>query len=397
MVVHGPYPIGEGRVAREALAAIEAGWEVDVVAMRRAGEPADETIDSVRIFRLPLSHTRGGSALATVHEYLGFTFLAAARVVALSRGRRYQIVHVHNPPDFLVVAALVPRLLGARVILDIHDFAPLVFALRFGRRRGMATVERFLQMVERIAAEFASAVITVHDPYRRALVSRGVSAEKITVILNSVDERLLPSEEPGPIESSQDFRVVYHGTVTPVYGVELLVEAAGLLAQDEPNLRVEIYGEGDALERVRARVADLGISDRVYLSGRYLPAADVLERVRFASVGVIPNLPSVWSEGTLPTKLLEYAVLGVPIVSADLPTIRAHFSADEVRFFPAGDAAALAQALRDVAAHPDAAQARAAAARRRYEEYRWDYSAARYVALLERLLRGRHRLEAASQ
>jgi glycosyltransferase involved in cell wall biosynthesis len=389
MVVHASYPVGEVRVAREALAAIDNGWEVDVVALSRPDEPATEIVDGVRVFRLPLSHGRGGGAVSTVREYVGFTLLAAGKVAALTRRWRYQVVQVHGPPDFLILAGLIPRLLGVPVILDIHDFSPLLFASRFEGKPGTAGIVRALELVERIATRLATAVITVHDPYRRALEARGVPPGKITVVLNSVDERLLPQQQSPPA-GSDGFRVVYHGTVIPVYGVEVLVEAAALLARSGQEFRLEVYGEGDALQRVRSRVWELGISDRVFLKG-YLPSREVLERVRFASVGVIPNLPNEFTHGMLPTKLLEYAVLGVPIVSAELSTIREHFSPDEVLFFPGGDAAALAGALREVAADPAAAAARAEAARRRYEDYRWEFSAARYVALLERLRRGSRR------
>ena len=385
MVVHGPYPVGESRVAAEALAAVEAGWEVDVVAMRRAGEPAYETIDGVRVIRLPFSRNRGAGPVSTAREYLGFTALASAKIASLTVRRRCQVVHVHNPPDFLVLAALVPRLLGARVILDVHDFAPELFAMRFEGRRGVARAEQALQLVERLALRFATAVIAVHDPYRRALEERGVPPEKITVVLNSLDERLLP--ERALSTRSDGFRVVYHGTVTPHYGLELLVEAAAQAAREEPRLRLEIYGDGDALGRVRARIAELGVSDRVYTSGRFLPHREVLERVRSASAGVICNLPIERNAAAVPTKILEYAALGVPVVTADLRAIREYFSPEEVLFFPAGDASALAEALRDVAANPDAAEIRALAARRRYDAYRWVHSAARYVGLLERLRR----------
>ena len=386
MVVHGQYPVGEGRVAGEALAAIDAGWEVDVVAMREQGEPATELVDGVRVFRLPMSRKRGAGVGVVAREYLGFTVLAAAKVAALIGRRQYRVVHIHNPPDFLVLAAIVPRIVGARVILDIHDFAAELFAMRFGGRRGRRRAEQLLELIERFATRLADAVVTVHDPYRRALEARGVPAEKITVVLNSLDERLLPTE-PAP-RDGHGFRVVYHGTITPHYGVELLVEAAAQVADYEPSVRVEIYGEGDALEHVQARVSELGVADRVFTSGRFLPHSEVLERVRGAQAGVIPNLPIKLNASALPTKLFEYAVLGVPIVTADLPTIRAHFSAEEVLFFPAGDASALAAALRAVAAEPHAAEARAEAARRRYDEYRWNKSAQRYVSLLDRLGRG---------
>ena len=149
---------------------------------------------------------------------------------------------------------------------------------------------------------------------------------------------------------------------------------------------MEVFGDGDALADVRARAAELGICDRVYFSGRVLPHREVLERVRSADAGVICNIPSKLNTGTLPTKLLEYAVLGVPIVTAELSAIREYFSPQEALFFTAGDPAALAAALRELAADPGAAANRVSAARRLYEEkFRWGVSAARYVALLDRL------------
>src|SRR4051812_39762849 len=108
MVVHGSYPPAEPRVTREAAAAVERGYEVDVVAMRRVGEPKQEVVDGVRVIRLPLTHRRGGSFGAVLLEYAAFTILATAAVARLSARRRYAAVHVHNPPDFLIVASLIP-------------------------------------------------------------------------------------------------------------------------------------------------------------------------------------------------------------------------------------------------------------------------------------------------
>jgi glycosyltransferase involved in cell wall biosynthesis len=386
MVLHGPYPVGEGRVSNEARAARDAGWEVDVVAMRKAGEPTRELVDGVDVHRLPLSHEWGGGVVAVAQEYLGFTAMATAKVAILMKHRRYTVVQVHNPPDFLIAAALVPRILGARVVFDIHDFAPELFAMRFGARPGFGVANALMQRVERLATRFATAVVTVHDPYRRALEARGVPAGKITVVLNSLDERLVPATgSRSAADGGNGFRVVYHGTITPYWGVVLLIEAAAQIVADVPNLRVEIYGDGDALPEVRAKVSELGLTERVHLSGRFLPQPEVLDRVSSASVGVICNLPEERNQTAIPTKLFEYARLSVPIVTADLLAIREHFSPQEVRFFRAGSVDDLADALREIASSPEAARARAEAARQRYESYAWPVSARRYVELLERL------------
>jgi glycosyltransferase involved in cell wall biosynthesis len=362
--------------------ALEEGYKVDVVATRQPGESPREDVEGVRVIRLPVAHTMGGGAARLLPEYVGFLFLAFARLARLAWKRRYAIVHVHNPPDFLIAAALIPRRLGSRVILDIHDLSPDMFNMRFDGRRGAHAADRVLRGIERWATGFADEVITVHDAYARELVSRGVPAEKLTVVMNSVDEQSLP---PPAHAGGEGFRVVYHGTVTPHYGLELVVEAVGRLAGNLPGIRLDVYGMGDAVPAARDRAAELGIAERVHFTDRYLPHAEVLERVRTADVGVIPNLPTQLNRFALSSKLFEYVVLGVPVVSADLPTIREHFDEDEVRFFRAGDSDSLAGALLDVKSNTNAARARAERALQRYDAYRWPRNAARYAELLNRL------------
>ena len=203
----------------------------------------------------------------------------------------------------------------------------------------------------------------------------------MTVVMNSLDETLLPKSivEVDP----ERFRIVYHGTVTSWYGVELLVDALAAILPAVPHAQLEVYGEGDALTSVRDRAASLGVSEHLTAPGTYLPQIDVLALVQAADVGVVPNLPTRLNRYALSSKLFEYVALGIPVVSADLPTLRAHFDDAEVRFFRAGDSASLAEALVELADDPHAAAKRAAAARTRYEAYRWERSAAAYVSVLE--------------
>src|SRR5262249_54367329 len=154
-------------------------------------------------------------------EYLGFAGLAAWH---LARGVRYDLIQVHAPPDFLVAAALWPRVRGARVLLDVHDLSSDMFQMRFGQGPGTGLADRVLRFVERAATRGADAVVTVHEPYRRELVRRGTPARKVTVLMNSVEESQLPSAEDTTAKRN-GFRVVYHGTITPPYGVDLVVRA----------------------------------------------------------------------------------------------------------------------------------------------------------------------------
>jgi glycosyltransferase involved in cell wall biosynthesis len=260
-----------------------------------------------------------------------------------------------------------------------------MFAMRFpSKAGGFATA--ILHAIERFATRRADLVVTVHEPYRAELVRRGAPEQKTLVVLNSLVESLLPTPVPPP--QREPFRVVYHGTVTPHYGISMLVEALPALAAAIPDVRLEVYGEGDAVPALRAVADANGTAHRLELTGERLPHAEVLRRVAGASVGVIPNLPTQLNRFALSTKLFEYVVLGIPVVCADLPTMRAHFSGEEVAYFRAGDADSLADVLREVAENYEAALERARMAKRRYDgSYSWQLQARGYVDALLRLVR----------
>ena len=381
MILHGFFPT-EVRVAAEVRAAIAAGFEVDVIALRGEGDEANGVAEGARFYRLPIDHRQGAGLISVIAEYVGFTALATVKAARLALRRRYDVVQVHNPPDFLVLAAVIPRMLGARIVFDVHDLASDMFHMRFDGRPGSRLAERVLRRLERLAAGASDAVLTVHEPYKRELVARGVDPAKVVVVMNSLDDAAMPAPLDPAVRNG--FIVSYHGTITPHYGVPLIIEAAAEASRAIPSLAVRIYGSGDSISDVLARATELGLDERVYVSPAHLSQREVLRAVQSASVGVIPNLPTKLNRYALSTKLLEYVALGVPVVCSDLPTLREHFSDDEVLFFEAGNAHALARALEATAADPDAAQRRADAALRRYAGYRWEASAERYVAALLR-------------
>jgi glycosyltransferase involved in cell wall biosynthesis len=386
VVAHSRYP-QDPRIRREARAAIDRGYHVDAFVLRHAGDRAEEIVDGVHVRRLPVEHRPGVPKLQMLVEYLRFTLFVTWAVARSSLRHPYAIIHVHNPPDFLVLAALLPKLRGAKVVLDIHDISSDMYAMRSGGRGG-SLVGRALNAMERLSAAVSNAVVTVHEPYRSKLIDHGVPADKLLVVMNSLDERTL--ETGGSTATAtlkeQAFRVVYHGTVTWHYGVSLLVEAVAMARDRIPGIELSVLGEGDAVESAQRLARDLGLDDVTFFSERFLPHVDVLAAVRTSSVGVIPNLPIPLNDYALSSKLFEYVVLGLPAVVAELPTLRRHFSGSEVLFFEPGNAESLASALVEVSEDPVAARDRADAARARYvAEYSWPVQAERLAALFDRL------------
>jgi glycosyltransferase involved in cell wall biosynthesis len=384
MIVHSPDPVGEPRAEREALAAVEAGYAVDVICLRRPLEPAQETVGEVRVVRLPIQHIRGAGAIRSGTEYMGFALRATVAALKIHRRTSIDVVYVHAPPDFLIVTALIPRLLGSGVVLDIHDLSPHMFDARFGNGRVATLAQRALRLVERGACAVADRVVTVHDPYRDELAAHGVPSEKIAVVMNSpvtndVDRARAAAAQHA---TSSKFLLAYHGTVTHWYGVDLVVEAIARLEERIPRLRALILGEGDALEAAEKLARDLGVDARIDFSGAYVSHAEALSRVAGASCGVIPNRRSRLNRFALSSKLLDYVELGIPVVVARLETLAAHFSPEEVTFFEPDDPQALAEAIAWVADHPIEAREKAEQARRRAEEYSWSTSRARLLEAL---------------
>jgi glycosyltransferase involved in cell wall biosynthesis len=388
MIVHARYPI-DPRVAREAKAARDAGYAVEVIALRDEGQAVEEVVDGIAVRRVNVAHhsvwSGSGGLAGVLREYLSFAVRAAGLVSRRAIGRgRFDILQVHTPPDFLVFAGLVPKLLRRRIVLDVHDRSPLLYAARFGDRPSGRLIVGALALVEAAACRFADHIVTVHEPYA-AMLARGDAQP--TVVMNSPSDAVLAAARERAVapEDGEAFTIAYHGTITPWYGLPLVVEALGRADAALGDWRGVVLGEGDALDAARARAQELGLADRVEFSGRFLPIEAALARVSTCSCGVIPNLPSPLNRYTLSTKLLEYAALGVPAVVARLETIAKHFGDDEVTFFTPGDVDGLAAALRWVREHPDEAAAKAARAQERYADYAWTANRDRYIAALDRL------------
>jgi glycosyltransferase involved in cell wall biosynthesis len=385
MIVHSRYPVAEARGEREALAAIDAGYRVHVICLRSGDEPLAETIDGVAITRLPIEHVRDASTPRFFFEYVRFTLGAAYSVLKLHRRDPVDVVYVHAPPDFLVVSALLPKLLGCGVILDIHDLSSHMFNVRFEGRVLAASAERVLRLVERGACAIADRVITVHEAYRNELAANGVPGEKVAVVMNAPSQGTVERARAGATTRPRTdaFIVAYHGTINHWYGVDLVVQAIARLHPELPELSGLILGDGDALASVEKLAEDLGLNSTIEFSRAFIPNEAALARVAAdASCGVIPNRRTALNRFALSSKLLEYVALGIPVAVARLETLAAHFSADEVTFFEPDDADSLAEAIAWIAAHPTESREKAERARKRAEAYSWDASRRRLLEVL---------------
>jgi glycosyltransferase involved in cell wall biosynthesis len=382
MLVHSYYPLLETRVQREAEALVRAGFVVDVLCPRDRGESRREVHRGVNVVRLPVRiHKR--TLVAQLANYLVFFVMAALAVTARHLRRRYAVVQVHNLPDFLVFAATVPRLLGARVVLDLHDLMPEFFEAKVGERRLLGSVVR---IQERASTWFADHVITVSEHWKAALVARGLSESKCSVVMNLADEELFPPLED-PVHARPGLRLIYHGNVTYRYGLDLVIDALASTSEEMPDIEFHVIGRGDHRDELADRVRRLGLSDRVELR-EPLPAEELRGQIEWADVGVVPYRDDVFTDGLIPTKLLEYAAMGLPTVVARTSGIASVFDDTMVRFFTPGSLDSLVAALDDVYRDLDLRRRLAAGMSTFATSWSWSAHALDYVQTIERLIEG---------
>ena len=377
VVRHGYFP-DDPRVRREVGALLDAGHEVDVVCLRAEGEERTGTWRSARIHRLPVRHERRGVA-RYLFEYSSFFLLAFAKVTSLHLRRRYRLVQVHTLPDALVFVALVPKLFGAKVLLDMHELMPEFAAVKFGSRG--SRLVRAITRAERWSARFADVVVGV-SPLQASILERRIG-KTCHVVPNVPDEELLshaptaPPAEPVPL-------LVTHGTLTEGYGVQTLIEALPLV-REEVEARALIVGDGEYLGELRRQADLLGVRDAVEFTGR-VPFTDVAGHLARARVGVVTLLRDGYMELLVPNKLFEYVALGLPVVAADLPGIRSYFGDDEVVYFEPGDPRDLAEKVVALLTDEQLRADVVARSRRVYDEVGWERSAEVYLRLVDGLV-----------
>ena len=375
------------RVRREAEALVQIGHRVTFLACRQRGEPDRETITGVELVKLPgLSHRRT-SIVGYMIDYAIFFVLMSLHLLA--HPLRYRLIHVNNMPDFLVLAAWLPRLLGRPVIHDVHDLMPELYMEKFASG-GKHWLVRGLELQERWAGRFACAVLTVEERLKDILSQRGTPRDKIHVLMNLPDDRIFAPRGPQPHKPDDaPFVIVYHGTLARRLGLDLAIEAAAVTRAAIPRLELRIIGAGEERAALLALRDRLGLQHVVTFSEGFVPVERIPGLIGDADVGVIPLRISGGTDVMLPTKLLEYALVGIPCIVPRTATISRYFDDRMVRFFDAENVESLAAAMVELYRDGRKRRALAQEATERFANtYRWSEHKMVYTQLVTELLEG---------
>jgi len=389
MVTFSSYP-SDPRPRRAADALLKEGMSVDLICLGDEASPKREVLKGINVLRLPIKHRRGGK-LSYAYNYSAFILISAGVLAVRSLKRRYHLVYVHNMPDILVASSLVPKALGAKVLLDLHDPMPELMTTIFSLEKDSLSV-RLMQRLEKWSIACADLVLTVNAACQRIFTSRSCGSEKIGVVMNSPDERIFPfrapQSDPSPNGApAKRFVVMYHGSLVERNGLDLAVDALAQVREAVPCAELRVYGRKTPfLDRVMDGARNKGLEDCIhYLGPKSLE--NLVSEIEDCDVGIIPNHRSAFAEINTPTRIFEYLALGKPVIAPRTPGIQDYFGPRSLLFFESGNAQELAQQIEYVAFHYREAIESAGRGQQVYLAHTWSKERVTLVNLVDGLLK----------
>ncbi len=384
ILVQNVYDI-DSRVRRKAEALVAAGYSVDVLALAAAHGKKSYTLGGVNIYTVSLGKKRG-SLLRYAYEYAAFLVWAFVRVFVLMRRRRYAVIDINTLPDFLIFAAIPARWMGAKLVLDMHEITPEFYMSKYGIAEDSLLVQ-VLKYLERISFNFADYVVTISEPIQDLLIGRGLDASKSIVIMNSADEVRFESSAPGAAfdDRFHPFVMVYHGTLTRIYGLDIAIEAFNMVHEEMPEAELWILGSGTEQGALAGLAQERGLTSKVKLVGQ-VPSADIPAWLNKCDVGVLPIRRDVFLDFAFPNKLPEFIIMGKPVLMSRLRTIQHYFGEGALSYFEPNNPADLAKQMVRLYQDRGLRARLASRAKQEYAPIRWDVMKQRYLALVGDLI-----------
>jgi glycosyltransferase involved in cell wall biosynthesis len=388
MVSHSVYS-RDNRVRRYAESLAARGDRVDVFVLRQSrNRSKQQTIEGVRVFRVQdRAAKKEGSKLAYLWPLLRFLAVTSMRLTIRHLWEPYDVVHVHNIPDFLVFAAWYPKLTGVPVILDIHDIVPELFTSKF-HVGSTGMTRKLLLWMERTSAAFANRVIIANHLWRDKYARRTGLNGRCTVLINHVDTKLFRCI-PRTRQNGRQI-LLYPGGLQWHQGLDIALRAFKEVARNVPTAEFHIYGDGGAKKSLVRLSEDLGLKDRVrFFEPR--TAQEIATIMASADIGVVPKRADSFGDEAYSTKIMEFMAAGVPVIVSSTKVDRYYFDDSIVRFFESGNPDALAREMVTLLRNEELRRRMTAAAFEYVATHCWEKRKDDYLHLLDSLCETTHR------
>ena len=373
----------DNRVNRYSEALAERGDIVDVLGLKRhSHQPDCERVGQVNVHNIQGRYEKNEkSKSGYLLPLLRFWLTASGQLVRKHLLHRYDVIHIHNIPDFLVFAAWLPKLSGTKIILDIHDMVPEFYASKFQLKPDSFGV-RVLKKVEWASAWFANHVIISNHLWYKTFISRSVPQKKCSVFINHVNQKVFFKRNG--IHKNGKPVIMFPGGLQWHQGLDIAIQAMPAVLEKIPEAEFHIYGDGNMKGELMALTEKLGLGGKIRFFNP-LPLSQIAEVMSGAALGVVPKRADSFGNEAYSTKIMEFMSLGVPIVVSETKIDRYYFDDSLVRFFESGNPKALAAAIVEVLQNDSLRQRMIASASEYAARNSWEVRKKDYLGLVDSL------------
>ncbi len=381
MVAYAFYD-SDNRVRRYAETLARRGDHVDAISLRQEGQKSFDNVNGVNVFRIQERERNEKGKFSYFERLLKFLIKSAIFISRKHLRKPYDLIHVHSVPDYEVFAAFLPKLSGAKIILDIHDIVPELYASKFGKEKN-SLLYKGLLFLEKASVWFADHVIIANHIWEKTLVSRSVNQEKCSTILNYPDPSLFHLRQKNG--NKDKIVIMYPGTLNWHQGLDIAVKAFNVIKEEAPEAEFHIYGDGVQKVFLAGLIGELELTDRVLLK-EFLPLDQIANVMATADIGIVPKRNDSFGGEAFSTKTLEFMSLGVPIIVSRTKIDSYYFDDSVVKFFEPENVNDLADAMLTLIKDQNQRKIQFQNALHFVENFRWDRRKDEYLDLADRLV-----------
>jgi len=386
IVVYAHYS-RDARVRRYAESLARKGDKVDCLCLNEVYKPKEKNIT---LIKYPLQRRRLYRFWYII-EYLLFFLYSSFILFKNYPFKRYQVIHINNMPEELVFTALIPKIFGARVILDMHDPMPELYMSKYHVGQNCQMV-KWLKWLEKISFAFADKIITANKAFQLLFLKRNkISPEKISVILNCPDPRIFSPQLT--THNPQLFTLLYMGTVDERFGLDIVLEAIPEIIKQIPNLRFiiipKLEDEGEYFKNFKFQIGyplgDFKLEKYIKIFPPQ-PLENIAKYIKQADVGVVLAKNGVFTENIFPVKLLEFIQMGVPVIATKTKVLGQYFDDQQIYFLKKNTPNEFAKAVLNLYKDKKLRQNFTQKAKEYLKEYNWTCEEKKYLDIINQLL-----------
>lgn len=299
--------------------------------------------NNVKVFRVWDFPTPNMGFIKRTVNHLMFVFSSCIAVLFMSP---FDLVIVSSPNFFSGLAGLFARRIsGGKFIFDVRDLWPdSAFELGY---KSNNFIKKILKNLEKYYYIRANKIFCATEEIRKTIIEMGILQGKVITLLNTVNTDVF---KPVKINreklgfSSQDFIIIYVGSLTQVQNLKTVIEAAAILKKYS-KIKILMVGEGEDKGNLINAAKAAKLKNMSFINSQ--PTGKIVELINAADLGTISlSKNKFFSDNALPTKTSEYLGCGKPIVACAGKNLKELIEKNQVGIVVApGDSKNLAKAI----------------------------------------------------